>query len=259
MMPADLREGETVTQMARILVADECDTFVQSATDALNDRGYETRAAFERGALQETLRNWPPDVLVVSADFTEGTCGEKQPDGEMVAVVISDSPRACIPAGFLDTPVLGHLSRPVDLEALCAKVSRAAAYRRSVQTLRQVETIARQTPPSAPGCVQSEVSEHGPAQMYASEYFGRSLMEMYRALEAMSALAWTLWAGRDRPVCPMFQCPRLDVFARALEQTVESLEKTKRSFKSRELGNLRKQLETLLKAIDNDIPPDEGD
>ncbi len=249
-----------VTQRAQILVADDHETFVQSATDALNERGYETRAAFRRGALLETLRKWRPDVLVVSADFTESVCDENASGEEMASIVISDAPRVCLPAAFLDTPVLGHLNRPVKLDALCLKVSRAAAFRRSVQTLRQVEHLSQQGSRRS----DSEFPQHpeaarGPAQMYASEYFGASIMQMYRALEAMSELASTLWTGRDRPVCCMFQCPRLDVLTHALEQTVQSLEKTKQSFKSKELGNLRKQLEALLEAIEGNNPPEDGD
>lgn len=249
-----------MTQMARILVADNDDAFVQSATEALNERGYGSTGACDSTALQETFRTCPPDVLVVAADLTQSLCGENSAEDEMVAIVISDAAGDCVPAGFLDTPVLGHLGRPVELETLCLAVSKAAAYRRSVQVLRQVESLAGQTPPSSGSAsVQDSAIEHGRGTMYASEYVGVCLMQMYRSLEAMSAFASTLWMGRDRPVCPMFQCPRLDLLIHAVQQTIESLEKTKQSFKSRELGNLRKQLEALLDALEGEIPPDAGD
>jgi DNA-binding response OmpR family regulator len=48
-------------------------------------------------------------------------------------------------------------------------------------------------------------------------------------------------------VCEFMQCPRLGAYKEALLDTVEVLERTKHAFKSKELGELRRRLEGLLK------------
>jgi hypothetical protein len=47
----------------------------------------------------------------------------------------------------------------------------------------------------------------------------------------------------------MWTCPRLSFLKKGLEETIEVLEKTKNSFKSKELGDLRKKLEGLMKSL----------
>ncbi len=51
---------------------------------------------------------------------------------------------------------------------------------------------------------------------------------------------------QTQEVCHLFNCPRQVVLLNALDETVKVLEKTKRSFKSKELGNLRKKLENIM-------------
>jgi DNA-binding response OmpR family regulator len=48
--------------------------------------------------------------------------------------------------------------------------------------------------------------------------------------------------------CHLLSCPRAEALYGVLAETIGVLEKTKNSFKSKELGSLRKKLETLLKA-----------
>ncbi len=43
------------------------------------------------------------------------------------------------------------------------------------------------------------------------------------------------------------QCPRLDRYEAAIQDAVEVMERTRSSFKSKEIGALRQRLETLLR------------
>jgi hypothetical protein len=48
-------------------------------------------------------------------------------------------------------------------------------------------------------------------------------------------------------VCELVQCPRKKAYVECLKETVDILEKTKRAFKSKDLGLLREKIENLLK------------
>jgi hypothetical protein len=50
----------------------------------------------------------------------------------------------------------------------------------------------------------------------------------------------------DLPACHLLNCPRLAELTGAMEDTIQVLEKTKRAFKSKDLGELRKKLEELM-------------
>jgi len=47
-------------------------------------------------------------------------------------------------------------------------------------------------------------------------------------------------------VCHLMNCPKLERYKAALVDTIDVLEHTKNAFKSKELGELRKKLETLI-------------
>jgi hypothetical protein len=55
----------------------------------------------------------------------------------------------------------------------------------------------------------------------------------------------------EPPVCNLLNCPRLTEMIDGLTEAVRGLEKTKSSFKSKELGLLRIKLEQLLKKAKN--------
>jgi len=46
--------------------------------------------------------------------------------------------------------------------------------------------------------------------------------------------------------CHLLNCPRLSLLAGGLAETIEVLEKSKSAFKSKNLGQIRKKLESLL-------------
>jgi DNA-binding response OmpR family regulator len=50
----------------------------------------------------------------------------------------------------------------------------------------------------------------------------------------------------DENVCTLMNCPRLASYQRGIQEAVDALIHTKNSFKSKELGELRKKLEALL-------------
>jgi DNA-binding response OmpR family regulator len=47
-------------------------------------------------------------------------------------------------------------------------------------------------------------------------------------------------------VCQLYRCPRMDMMKRSIKESIEVLEQTKKSFKSKELAYLRKRLQDLL-------------
>jgi hypothetical protein len=56
-------------------------------------------------------------------------------------------------------------------------------------------------------------------------------------------------SSSQQEVCHLLNCPRLNTLNKTLVGTIDILEKTKSAFKSKELGNLRRNLEELVKDL----------
>ena len=50
----------------------------------------------------------------------------------------------------------------------------------------------------------------------------------------------------EKPICHYFNCPRLRELEDIVRESIETLEETKKSFRSKELGKLRKKLKKVL-------------
>jgi hypothetical protein len=78
----------------------------------------------------------------------------------------------------------------------------------------------------------------------------RSLAELQDRLERQRALVRALAPELEgipaSGVCPLIHCPRSDKLRRAVVEAVEVLEQTRRSFKSRQLESLRRELMAVL-------------
>ncbi|MFP4054116.1 MAG: hypothetical protein ACLFV7_09660 [Phycisphaerae bacterium] len=56
-------------------------------------------------------------------------------------------------------------------------------------------------------------------------------------------------AGQEPPACQFFRCPRLEEMEQSLQEAVDVIEKTRSSFRSKELANLRVRLEETLREV----------
>jgi len=87
---------------------------------------------------------------------------------------------------------------------------------------------------------------------------------LVESLMDIRGLAAGLAENNETPgVCHLLDCPRLERLTKALRDTITILEKTKGSFKSKELKDLRQQLEGIVneeKELTTDRPlPLNGD
>jgi hypothetical protein len=140
-----------------------------------------------------------------------------------------------------------------DLPATIRRLTRASRFHRFVhntsRVLRHWLDSSETWKNLSAGATGSQISTNG--QWYL-EY---AHAQIHRLLGNVRQLAAQLLGG-PQPLqpCEFFRCPRLDKLIRSTEHTVEILEKTRNSFKSKELGNLRKALESTLKSLkQNDL------
>jgi hypothetical protein len=85
-----------------------------------------------------------------------------------------------------------------------------------------------------------------PSSFY-SLAFDRVFSSLLDIRSITKALVHSADVDAERSACHLFECPRLRTLAGALTEAISVLEKTKGSFKSKELAELRKRLEATMK------------
>jgi hypothetical protein len=68
---------------------------------------------------------------------------------------------------------------------------------------------------------------------------GETLIDMKRLVDLDSGL-------EDGQACSVRKCPRLESYQRIFQEGIEILEKTKSAFKSRNLEDLRRKMESVV-------------
>ncbi|HXK62601.1 MAG TPA: hypothetical protein PLP42_22175 [Acidobacteriota bacterium] len=89
----------------------------------------------------------------------------------------------------------------------------------------------------------------GAEPISVGEFLEQALKNAAAALRDIQHVTETLTVeDRGRTVCHLFDCPRIVSLTDAVRDAIHVLEKTKSSFKSKELAELRRRLQAVLKS-----------
>lgn len=245
------------TTQKRILIADDEDTFRESTVAFLGEAGYACNAARDATEAERLLENGY-DLLLADVrmpgnsqlEFLE-TVSRRHPD--LPVVVITGYPSVGTVIESFRLSIVDYLIKPVDLDELKKAVDRGLR-RRSIA--RAVQEAMNETAKMAGiferlGRSMSEFGSGGAqVEWTAQEYMARAMGH----ISQLSALVGrTLDASRStKPqgptdICAFMKCPRLGRYEAAIEEAIEVMERTRASFKSKEIGTLRQQLESVLR------------
>ncbi|MCS6291166.1 MAG: response regulator [Nitrospira sp.] len=245
------------TMPQRILIADDEETFRESTAEILAEAGYVCRAARD-AAEAESLLETGYDLLLTDVrmpgnsqlEFLE-TVSRRHP--ELPVVVITGYPTVGTAVESFRLSIVDYLIKPIGLEDLKRAVERGLRRRTLVGAVNDAmaETAKVAGIFDQLGRSMSEFGRGGSQlEWSAHEYMAQAMGHIAR----LSALVGrTLEASRgSKPqaptdVCALMQCPRLDRYEAAIQDAVAVMERTRSSFKSKEIGALRQRLETLLR------------
>ena len=233
----------------RVLFADDEETFLYSTSELLRRAGYACDSALDTDAARVLLQQHRYDLVI--ADLTMPGNHElqfarqlAQLSDSLSIILVTGHPSLSSAIESLELPVVAYLIKPFDFQELLAKVRTAAErsrVRRVVDSeitrlkeyrrdLSQVQTSLDEFPRTSPThSVQALV--------------GLTLRTVAEGLSNLQHLVQQSKDGGDDKTTT--NMPR--DLEQALHDAVATLERTKSAFKSKELGELRKRLEVLLK------------
>lgn len=245
-----------MTSLGKLLLADDEPTFQEATADLLRRAGYEVDCVSTGTEAAEALRRTDYDLLVADIRMPGN------PDLELVrSIAASESPVPVIlvtgnPAmntaiEAVGLSVLAYLRKPIEIEELLVQISRGVHRRRLERTLAQEQKRL--------AVVQQRIAElraasHGADDNTTHAGFDAFLSLVFtNLLDCLSDLRGLTQSaiqhhppGASENLCHLWNCTRHSRTLELLGDTVRTLELTKRSFRSKELGDLRTRLEDYL-------------
>jgi len=237
----------------RILVADDEPTFLDSTADLLREVGYECDCAPDAVVARQLLEGNRYDLLIADIkmpgnDELELIRDLPETARGMPAILATGYPSLSTAIDSVQLQVVAYLVKPIDFDEMLAAVQRAIGLSRTYRTVAAARDRNREALAAIESVEQAlhsvsdtEVGDsiHGFVDVTLS-----SILEGLRDIKRLTdegALELNPDAKHER------ECKaRLARVKDALVDAVDTLEKTRSSFKSKTIGALRMRLETVL-------------
>lgn len=237
-------------ELGRILIADDEVGFAAVTADLLREEGYACDCATDAFAAKTMLEEGRYELLV--ADI-------KMPGNDGLQFVetlpaIAPGLPVILVTGYpsLDTAikstrlaVAGYLMKPVNLDEFL-KLVRESVIR--YQTFRQFQQAREELQKRELEMVAlKDLAGVHPSFVNVDVFLHHTIKNILASVGDLRELAQAL--AQDKPkqqVCQLISCPRHAELADVIEHAISVLEKTKGSFKSKELAALRLRLERVI-------------
>jgi DNA-binding response OmpR family regulator len=240
----------------RILLADDEQTFRESTGELLRKEGYQCDCVGDAYSAIEKLRQQSYDLLIADIKMPGNSNLELTKELPKLAkgtpaILVTAFPSQKSAIEAINLPVAAYMVKPIDFEELKKNVAEAIRRKNIFQavsdTKRRLDAWQKQMRDVEE--VMKEKS-HETFSVSVKSFLDLTLGNISAAMGDVKNLTYILTDEQpESTVCNLLNCPRLEELTEGLLETVRALEKTKSSFKSKELGQLRIKLEQLLKNI----------
>lgn len=235
-----------------ILIADDEETFLTTTARLLSREGYHCDCASDANEAVEKLRAGWYDLLIADIKMPGNSGLVLVREAQRIAkgipiILVTGYPSVDTAVSSVRLSVAAYLTKPLEFEELREQVrilmERSHSYRtitevrehlqKCVEDLLNVERRG-QTPGDGAGAHDGLVS------IVTVRTLASCLSELLRVDATRSP------RGDSANLCLLLDCPQRPLHRAAVRETVEVLKRTKNTFKSKELGELRAKLERLL-------------
>ncbi|MFQ6103023.1 MAG: response regulator [Candidatus Glassbacteria bacterium] len=236
----------------KILLADDDETFLCSTSDLLRKEGYECDTALDAASAAEMISKTDYDLLIADIRMPGNSKLEFIKDiprisEGMPVIIVTGYPSLDSAIKSIRLPVRSYLVKPIEFSQLLAQVRYAISKHRVYVLTRQIrrrlevwvndlltlEEVARDTS-------KYELN------MPADSILDLSLSNMANSLLDLKQLIEILAATEEKfELCRLLNCKRLTSLD-VLGETIQVLERTRKTVKSRDLDRLCEKLKGVL-------------
>lgn len=236
-----------MNQHGRILLADDEPLFAEATADLLRREGYEVDTVGDAHAAMAAVAATHYDLVLSDLEMPGNDDMAllrriTSSHGGLPVIVLTGYPSIRSAMTCIDLPCAAYLTKPVEFPALLDKVKMAIQRYRAWQAMRRSEERLAEWRSE-----MAELATSTPVGGGVDSFLSLTLRNVMGSLTDLKSVGEALATGEPTShTCQLINCPRGGQLYRAVEETVEVLESTKGSFKSKALGDLRRKLELLL-------------
>jgi DNA-binding response OmpR family regulator len=240
---------EEMAAVGSILVADDEDTFRESTSRLLRREGFECHSARDAEEAVESLRNRRFDLLLADIRMPRNPDlrvirEARELDSQMPVILVTGYPSMETAIWSVEMSVVAYLTKPVDVDELILCVRAAVEQSRNRRALTSVRQRLASCISDLDGIQSTRPRREGENGELVSIATIRTLASCLSELLELGARSGTWRSSKN--LCELLDCPQQPVARSAIVKTIEVLKKTKETFRSKALGELRTQLEALL-------------
>ena len=240
--------------LGHILIADDEKTFLYSTADLLRKEGYECDCVLNSVSVVEKLETNKYDLLITDINMPGNPELElvkelpKIADG-LPVILVTGNPSINSAIQSVQLNVVAYIVKPLDFEKLLPQVKisieNSRTYRTICGTRRRLQEWIQDLS-NIEKLMKDTSGDH--SSLSINTFFALTLRNIVDVLLDMKRLTEDLavQSGKEHK---LLESPRLSALSDGLLETIDVLERTKKAFKSKDLGKLREKLETLIKKI----------
>ena len=232
----------------RILIADDEPTFLESTAELLRREGFEVTTSSDGQRALALVVDEQFDLLITDLEMPGNSDlalvrRVAQVRGGLPVIILTGFPSVRSAMASIELPVAAYLTKPVVFAELLERVSSAVTRFRSFRAMQDAELRLNDMRLR----YDQLATQRGPGAPTADTFLSLALRNVMGSLTDLEQLGRAL-AGSpvDAHACQIMNCPRGSQLTSAIQHTVEVLEETKHTFKSKQLAELRQRLELLL-------------
>ncbi|MDM7996890.1 MAG: response regulator [Acidobacteriota bacterium] len=246
---------------SRILIADDEEAFLRPTSLYLEKHGYLCDCVRSGEDAAAALEKTAYDLLIVDINMPGNQNLEflrsRTPDSRFLPViVVTGYPSLNSAVESLRLSVVDYRIKPLDLPSFVEAVKTSLDKGKVIRAMREarqgfgnwldqvsrMESAFLATAPDA----SVQPGSTGSLDWYLNEAIQRFANLSMSLMKTVQTLKEGLPEGKT-DVCSLMHCSRLAAYEDVIRETVDVLIRTKNSFKSKELAEIRKKLECVLK------------
>ncbi len=236
-----------------ILIADDENLFLDSTADMLRDAGYQCDCASDSFIAREMMSQKSYDLLIADIKMPGNSNLEfishlqKLPHKMPVILVTAyASLDTAIPAFKL--PVVEYMKKPVDQGELISNVEKHIQQAKIRQFVDESHDRLNKWQEELQDIKQTlNTTDIARSDVSTDLFLALTTQNIISNLSSLKSLTEAYAnPSEGKSVCQLLDCPRSKELLGALKDAIKVIEKTKRSFKSKELGDLKKRLVDVL-------------
>ena len=252
---------QALSEGPRILIADDEESFLKLTASFLEKHGYRCDCVLSADEAENYLAKTEYDLLITDIQMPGNTNleflrKESFRSSFLPVIVVTGYPTLDTAVQSLRLAVVDYLAKPLKMKEFLNSVQTAIEKARAVRIMREAREGFSTWMDQTAKMETSLLSIHSGKTMgadFSGEldwYLGETIQRFSNLSISLVNALQTLKKGLPESktdVCSLMQCSRLTAYENAIRDTVEALVRTKNSFKSKELADVRKKLESLLK------------